>query len=238
MHTVFITALSSIGCSLYLKVACMDEDLVAESQFIILLCVHGTENICQKPQIRCVLFPLVHGKDQAEVLNAIGWIIMFYQRHTLHFIYFIVNRQHLFSQVLSGKKRNTLQCLRAGWLFLVYLQLLCFLYQFLDLFRCQSLFVLIQFFLFFLIHLGGQSCLWLNSHIAYMSVVQEEIPDQLLIIICIHGLSQFFKHIPTIQMDKRLLIIIQPAVKHLQAVHQSLWIVAEISLSVLEFHGV
>ena len=71
-----------------------------------------------------------------------------------------------------------------------------------------------------------------------MSVVQEEIPDQLLIIICIHGLSQFFKHIPTIQMDKRLLIIIQPAVKHLQAVHQSLWIVAEISLSVLEFHGV
>ena len=68
-----------------------------------------------------------------------------------------------------------------------------------------------------------------------MRIFQEPSADQLHIIIAPHFAAQLLEYRQHLNVHKRLVLIIEPAVQHLQAVHQSLGIGPEIRLPILEF---
>jgi len=67
-----------------------------------------------------------------------------------------------------------------------------------------------------------------------MCIGQKISFNQIRKITSVQLFSQKLKHIVGLDMHKRLMIVIEPAVIHLKSIHQSLWKSAEISLFILE----
>ena len=68
-----------------------------------------------------------------------------------------------------------------------------------------------------------------------MRIFQKITTDQIFIISGSDLLFQEGKCVQRFYMDKRLFVIIEPAVQHLKTIHQSLRITAKISLPIAEF---
>ena len=68
-----------------------------------------------------------------------------------------------------------------------------------------------------------------------MGIIQQIFPDQFLKIPCLHLTFQELKCGDRLHMDKRFLLIVEPAVEQLEAVHQSPRIISEVRLPEAEF---
>ena len=68
-----------------------------------------------------------------------------------------------------------------------------------------------------------------------MCVIQEIFLDQFFKVSCLHLFLQEFKCRNCLHVDKWFRLIIQPAIKQLQSIHQSTRIISEISLAETEF---
>ena len=88
------------------------------------------------------------------------------------------------------------------------------------------------------LHLGRQSHFRFNGHYRSVGVVQKIRLDERFKITAVHPLPQPAECVIRLDMDKRLILIIQPAVKNLQPVHKPFRIRPKVCFTVPEFQGV
>ena len=138
----------------------------------------------------------------------------------IHVFRCIVYLNRLRSDIGTFQHGNTLQCLLCLRFILVFFQMLCVCCDLLYRFRWQRCLIGGKFIFQFFLSLGCKSAFRIDHHNRCMWVVQKILFDQFFKIPLFRLLFQTFKNIQFLQMVKGFAVIIQPAVKHINAVHK------------------
>ena len=214
-------------------------DLVKQLSVAVMLRIHVTQNRFEKTHVRNQIVRNLPGiKQQRQIGDAVGLHVMVQHRGVSHLMGGIVQLHRFPADIGSFQHRQRSQCLRVVRRILKFLQMAGLLHQFLHFFRRQRSFVggqrLLRLFLLF----RGQSLPGNSHHNSGVRIFQKPGADQFLKVTLTCFFLQRVEGIQSLQMDKWLLLIVQPAVKYVDAVHQSLGIGRVVGLPETEFQEI
>ena len=157
--------------------------------------------------------------------------------HTFPLILGILESCCLLSDVLTLQHRDETQLLRCLWCFLKCLELLRLLDECQHLFPGKRRLICLQLLCQKCILFCCQAALWHRGQYCAMGVIQKILSDQLFKIAGLYIFLHLCIYIKP-QIIKRTPGIIQPAVKYIQSIHQSLRICAVVCFACLKFHRI
>ena len=213
----------------------MAVDLIEQFPVLIIFCIDNAQHRLKNAHIPQHLLRHIRKiKHEIHIADPVGPGLVEHSRHTGKCHLLVDDRRDLPGNIRPLQHGDLLNILRPVRLGLVVLQLFGLLHQALFPGIAEAVLESLQLLLQLPVHPGRAALLRLHHDNGPVSVVQQVFPDQLLIVSCSHLTFQERKCIQGINVHKWLVFIVEPAVHHLQPIHKSLGIAAEVRLPVSE----
>ena len=210
----------------------MDIDLIEQLPVFVIVCVDDPEDALKDAHVwQEFLTDAGQVEHQRRITDPVGLHIMVDHFHSSDLFLFIKDRRDLSGDIFPLQDRDLRHIFRAVLFFLVCFQFLRRLHHLFSFFPAQALFVSFQLLGQRLIHLCRASPLRTDDDDGAVSIIQQIFPDQFFKISCVHLALQELKGGDRLHVDKRFLVVIKPAVKKLQSVHQSPRVVSKVRLT-------
>ena len=215
--------------------ACDQIDFVKQVPVAIIFCIQHADTALQNRNIREIfLRHILCTEDQTQITDTISKKIVVKQLGITNLTLFIHKIGCLFFQVFTGKQRNLFQIFLGIFCFSEGIQLAYCLAHILNILFTHARFYGRQLFTQCFLLLFGKTFHRLQYYNTSMRIVQHVLLNQTFIIATLNLGAQSRKRIICLNVNKRLVLIIKPAVQHLQTIHQSLRVGTEICFPIFK----